>query len=943
MVRVARWLPIFALIILSLAFFYKLAFSDMILARGDTYHYFYPYWDARNDAMRAGELPLWTPNIFMGAPLLANPQLGTFYPPNWLTIPFAAPDAIRISILMHVAWAAIGMFVLFRQAIERSTMPALLAASVFALGGYLGAHVEQINQLQGLAWIPWLFYLYHRSINDNRRFLWLILLAMAWALQIFSGHTQTVFVSGVGLGMYAIVHEFSIFRAQHVTPLHKYIKAIAVAILLLIVAAIFAVLLATPQMIPTLELTGMSNRGGGFNPNQVTAFSLPPNYIGRALLPSYDGQLFGEYIGYVGVIALGLAIYGAITPTENGRSRWIWISLSMVGLIFALGEFNGFYVYLAELPGFNLFRVPARWLALYSLGISVLAGYGLIALQSRRIEWPCVVIAIVPLVVLMAMGRLLPILQEDIVGSATPTMVTMIGWGIGLFIFVIVVWVKFTWARHALPLQITILVCVVVELFLASRVMPYNDLAPRDVYLGQRFTISQMLAYTEDQTPPGRVLSISGRFFDPGDIGTLRERYNRMGMDEEAQHTAFTAVKNQEILFPNLGLTWDIPTIDGYGGGVLPTIYYSQFTSLLLPEGMPRTVDGRLVENLAQPECRGACIPYRRFLWMTDTRYIITDKVYDVWYDGVAFDTTFPVQIEANVHYFVNFYNQPDFEGNLIEVLYSGEKAPLVGYIEDYVAIAGADNIEQEIVDDNLSIVRFHFNETIKPVSVNLAHPDFELDNQYSPLDSPSLTILAATLVDTRTGDFQQLELANTKRILSSDIKIYEVIPFPPSSFRARIADDTRFIAYLPDDWQGHEEAIALLREDETRSIIHGDATALSEIEEAGVPPSEIDFSHYSTNRVEMKINTYQEAYLFLFDAYYPGWRATVNGEETEIYRANVMFRAVRVPAGESTVVFEFVPMLWYYAIAFGGIVWVLGIGIIGVVIFRARHVTPLQ
>lgn len=80
MVRVARWLPIFALIILSLAFFYKLAFSDMILARGDTYHYFYPYWDARNDAMRAGELPLWTPNIFMGAPLLANPQLGTFYP-----------------------------------------------------------------------------------------------------------------------------------------------------------------------------------------------------------------------------------------------------------------------------------------------------------------------------------------------------------------------------------------------------------------------------------------------------------------------------------------------------------------------------------------------------------------------------------------------------------------------------------------------------------------------------------------------------------------------------------------------------------------------------------------------------------------------------------------------------------------------------------------------
>lgn len=895
MVRVARWLPIFALIILSLAFFYKLAFSDMILARGDTYHYFYPYWDARNDAMRAGELPLWTPNIFMGAPLLANPQLGTFYPPNWLTIPFAAPDAIRISILMHVAWAAIGMFVLFRQAIERSTMPALLAASVFALGGYLGAHVEQINQLQGLAWIPWLFYLYHRSINDNRRFLWLILLAMAWALQIFSGHTQTVFVSGVGLGMYAIVHEFSIFRAQHVTPLQdfvlKYTKAIAIALLLLITAAIFAVLLATPQMIPTLELTGMSNRGGGFNPNQVTAFSLPPNYIGRALLPSYDGQLFGEYIGYVGVIALGLAIYGAITPTENGRSRWIWISLSMVGLIFALGEFNGFYVYLAELPGFNLFRVPARWLALYSLGISVLAGYGLIALQSQRIEWPRVVIAIVPLVVLMAMGRLLPILQEDIVGSATPTMVTMIGWGIGLFIFVIVVWVKFTWARHALPLQITILVCVVVELFLASRVMPYNNLAPRDVYLGQRFTISQMLAYTEDQTPPGRVLSISGRFFDPGDIGTLRERYNRMGMDEEAQHTAFTAVKNQEILFPNLGLTWDIPTIDGYGGGVLPTIYYSQFTSLLLPEGMPRTVDGRLVENLAQPECRGACIPDLRFLYWTDTRYIITDKVYDLWIDGVAYDTAFS-------SYFWGFMPRPEFNFTEVRVIH---REPL----------------------PNIDI------STIQELNNNLLLSTMSWET-FNAIHDKSL-LVAVTVVDTRTGNFLQLTSPFGKRLLSSDVKIYDL-----GGRRGKITAISE-AEIFSDTWQGHEDALSVLKETPFVVILHGEAkaTSSSEITE----PFDFQFIDYQSTSVEIRVNTDSEAYLYLADAYYPGWRATVNGEETEIYRANVMFRAVRVPAGESTVVFEFVPMLWYTAMAFGGIVWVLGIGVIGVVVFRARHV----
>jgi hypothetical protein len=83
---------------------------------------------------------------------------------------------------------------------------------------------------------------------------------------------------------------------------------------------------------------------------------------------------------------------------------------------------------------------------------------------------------------------------------------------------------------------------------------------------------------------------------------------------------------------------------------------------------------------------------------------------------------------------------------------------------------------------------------------------------------------------------------------------------------------------------------------------------------------SELVILQYTLNRVTIALKTDQPGYLVLSDAYYPGWRATVDGQTTTIERANYAFRAVFVPAGRHTVQFIFDPWLWQAGLLTSGI-----------------------
>jgi hypothetical protein len=66
--------------------------------------------------------------------------------------------------------------------------------------------------------------------------------------------------------------------------------------------------------------------------------------------------------------------------------------------------------------------------------------------------------------------------------------------------------------------------------------------------------------------------------------------------------------------------------------------------------------------------------------------------------------------------------------------------------------------------------------------------------------------------------------------------------------------------------------------------------------------------ARYEDSLVSIAVTSNDDAVLVLADSYYPGWRAYVNGRETEIFRANFFFRGVHVRPGDHLVEFKYEP-----------------------------------
>jgi hypothetical protein len=80
-----------------------------------------------------------------------------------------------------------------------------------------------------------------------------------------------------------------------------------------------------------------------------------------------------------------------------------------------------------------------------------------------------------------------------------------------------------------------------------------------------------------------------------------------------------------------------------------------------------------------------------------------------------------------------------------------------------------------------------------------------------------------------------------------------------------------------------------------------------------------VQITSYRADEVNLAASLPRPGFLLLLDTYFPGWKATVNGLATPIYRADYNFRAIALPAGPSTIRFVYQPKSFRVGMALAG------------------------
>ena len=349
---------------------------------GDNVNQVAPWFQVQAAQWHSGNFPLWDTHQQAGVPLVGQVQPGTLNPLNWILFSMPLSNGFIQVGSLHWYWVLIQFLgVLFGYMLCRdlrlSPTACILGGCAFGLGGFMGS-IGWPQKMMSALLLPLILMFFLRVLRAENVVPNAAASGALLGASFLSGHHNVpIFFGLVMAGLW--IYYFTAFRSA---PGRR-----------LIAVAAFTgcfVLIAAAQILPAQELGKLSLRWVN-GPSPLTwdeavpysvhnEFSLHPMAIPDIVIPGSQRPAF------IGLVAVTLALLGVAARWQEKTVRLL-SAIALAGLLFALGGRSLLHgVLYALIPTLDKARSPDVAIAIFHLGVVVLAAYGLDSLRSSEVS-----------------------------------------------------------------------------------------------------------------------------------------------------------------------------------------------------------------------------------------------------------------------------------------------------------------------------------------------------------------------------------------------------------------------------------------------------------------------------------------------------------------------------------------------------------------------------
>jgi len=850
----------------------------------DVVDYIYPVKAFAAEQVKGGTLPLWNPYVLGGYPLTYNTQAALFYPLSLFYYLLPPATAVNLTILTQLLLGGLFMYAYLRQ-VGLRTLAVWVGTVVFLFNGMMVVWLEWQVVHAAVIWLPLYLLCIERipmKLAQGPDNIWYLMpetavAAFAFAMPWLGGHWNWALYSSITAVLYTLYtvsrEPYSVSRNRftvHGLGITDYVSRYTRFTLPLLLG----VGLSLIQVLPAFNYLRQGHRTPfsfaeslSLGLKEWAVVALVPDFFGNPIHANWWGRTnYNEITFYAGLLPLFLAALALALRWRLGLTRFyaIW---GGVGLLWALG--TPLYGLLYVLPVFNGLW-PSRAMPVYLFALAALSAIGLDALLAesvdrRRARQTAVALAL-----------LLPTIVAGFLLWYRPDFAAI---RLDLLWFALSLLVSFSliWAMT-----------VVRKPYSVTR-KPYSAFRDRFTDNGLRITVNGL------QVTFGLLLALwlaldlywLGHDYNP--VGDVADLYplteTAVFLQSDPELFRITSLPQGVAYPPNTALVDRLPNLSGYE----PAILRNVVDYLAAAEGS----DAIYFERKLMP-LHGLDSP---LLAALNVKYVVT--IAD-WYQEVSMlgerqETVTEWLALAGETAVAQSFRMPDAGLHRLELpLQVGDGADGTVTVRIFTADGGQELANAawdvgQLSDDGWA--SFYFG----------AFPsewgrEFRFTAVYEGVGETAVGEAGVGLA------FRSYYLPRPQLVHETGkTRIYLNEGYFPRAYvvgRALPAANAR-------------EALALAQTANLRKLVVlevGDEPP-PVWETAVSPASQVAITEYVPNRITLQADLDDAGFVVLADTYFPGWRATIDGQPAPFYRANSIVRALYVPAGQHAITLTFLPL----------------------------------